>query len=458
MKSAVSVAIVVAAISFPCIDARSDDLVRDGRPIESVRAVTRVPLTTLKEAFAGTVVAVQSDGIIQIKAKQLLTVEEFRAWYGTDRPYGWPRVALPPSEGYYAGLVCEGKSDNPIGGRLFRVQLLEIGQQFAIRAKLDARAAKSLAIGETMRLFRPLQLTTKEMMHLPDVAVIFNTKQADHEKQLAINRNRVKDIVLAMHNYLGANGSFPPAFVAGPDGKPWHSWRVLLLPFLNQQELYDKYSFDEPWNGPHNIKLLARMPEVYSDPIYGENKQHYAHVVAIVGVGMAFSVYGGQLDDQIAHRATVLGLKAVKGGRKISEFKDGTSNTILVATVGPSRRIPWLKPEDLAITGKIPPLGTPDGFATPYEIEANDHVGVFGMADGSAQAIRQSTNATVFAAFLTLDGPIRPSRQTLFPRGGLEKTGAPPLARVPVIRIERTKEGFRGNYAIENIEERMLIP
>ena len=72
---------------------------------------------------------------------------------------------------------------------------------------------------------------------------------------------------MAVANYHETFGSFPPAFVNGPDGTPWHSWRVLILPYLQQQKLYESYNFAEPWNGPNNRTLavshfhrLARTP------------------------------------------------------------------------------------------------------------------------------------------------------------------------------------------------------
>src|SRR5437016_5175694 len=63
---------------------------------------------------------------------------------------------------------------------------------------------------------------------------------------------------VGLHNYHAGNGHFPPAYILGPDGKPWHSWRVLILPFIEQQRLYNEYNFDEPWDGPNNRKLASR--------------------------------------------------------------------------------------------------------------------------------------------------------------------------------------------------------
>ena len=69
-----------------------------------------------------------------------------------------------------------------------------------------------------------------------------------------------------MHDYHGKNKHFAPAYVADENGKPMHSWRVLLLPMLEQQALYESYDFDEPWNGPNNSRLLAQTPPSYQCP------------------------------------------------------------------------------------------------------------------------------------------------------------------------------------------------
>ena len=76
--------------------------------------------------------------------------------------------------------------------------------------------------------------------------------------------NNLKQIAMALHMYNEQYGSFPPAYIADENGNPKHGWRVLILPFLDEQALYDKYDFDEPWNGPNNSKLADSMPPVYS--------------------------------------------------------------------------------------------------------------------------------------------------------------------------------------------------
>ena len=131
----------------------------------------------------------------------------------------------------------------------------------------------------------------------------------------------------ALQNYESANGRLPPAFITGPDGTPWHSWRVLILPFLGENEVFEQYNFDEPWNGPNNKQLADKINvEMYqcpSGPGYGET--YHTNYVAIVGSETAFP-----------------GSASVK----LADIKDGLENTILLAEIGNSD-IHWMEPRDI---------------------------------------------------------------------------------------------------------------
>ena len=77
--------------------------------------------------------------------------------------------------------------------------------------------------------------------------------------------NNLRQIAIALTNYSSVHGCLPPAYIPDKNGKPKHSWRVLILPFVEQKALYKRYNFDEPWNGPNNRKLAGRRPDVIRD-------------------------------------------------------------------------------------------------------------------------------------------------------------------------------------------------
>jgi hypothetical protein len=131
-----------------------------------------------------------------------------------------------------------------------------------------------------------------------------------------------------MHNFHDTHKQFPPAAIFGPDGKPWHSWRVLLLPYLEQIALYDQYRFDEPWDGPNNKKLLAAMPPVYRDPLYGEDQGHFPHYAVVTGPE-TMAVRGTvSLDGAPVEGATVR-FKPKAGGREAVGVTDANGRFAL---------------------------------------------------------------------------------------------------------------------------------
>ncbi len=168
-------------------------------------------------------------------------------------------------------------------------------------------------------------------------------------------RDNLKQLALAMHNYHDVHGHFPPAVVMGPDGKTPHSWRVELLPLVEQKPLYDQYRFDEPWDSESNKKVLAQAPGVFRSP-YDDPKSTNSGYFAFDGPG---SVFEGP------------------DGIKISEILDGTSNTIMI--IEAKRNIPWTKPEDIPFdaTKPVPELG---GFVKGRLNTA--------FADGSARSFQ----------------------------------------------------------------------
>ncbi len=135
--------------------------------------------------------------------------------------------------------------------------------------------------------------------------------------------NNLKQIGLAFHIYHDVYGAFPWHGGPGTADAPGKglSWRVHLLPFLEEAELYNEFHLDEPWDSEHNKTLILRMPKIYGDHPEGKTSLH-----VFVGEGTPF----GQ-----------------EQGVRIASLTDGTSNTIMVVEAGPDTADIWTKPGGL---------------------------------------------------------------------------------------------------------------
>lgn len=190
---------------------------------------------------------------------------------------------------------------------------------------------------------------------------------------LTQQKNNLKMIMLAMHNYHDVHKHFPPAVVIDQESGVPRSWRVELLPLLDQQKLYDQYKKNEPWDSEANMKVLAQMPVVFKD-LRAKSETNNTAVTAAYGKNLTFE-------------------PGDKEGRKIPDFTDGTSNTI--AVIGVQTEIPWTKPEDIEIDvtqSKLPTLGTAEqGY-------------LFGFCDGSVRRAPGNVDVGTLKIALTRNG------------------------------------------------------
>jgi hypothetical protein len=183
--------------------------------------------------------------------------------------------------------------------------------------------------------------------------------------------NNLKQLALAMHSYHDANNSFPPHAVYSKDGKPLLSWRVLLLPYIDQNKLYEEFKLDEPWDSEHNKKLLEKMPVLFACPGAKTGPTDTVYQ-AFVGPGAGFEG---------------------KKGVKIPDITDGTSNTIMF--VEAAAAVPWTKPEDLAFdpAKPLPKLGG--------HFKGGFNAAIF---DGSVRFISNAVKAETLKAAITRNG------------------------------------------------------
>ena len=158
--------------------------------------------------------------------------------------------------------------------------------------------------------------------------------------------NNLRQIALAMHNYHDANGKFPGAASLSKEGKPLLSWRVHILPYIEQQQLYNQFHLDEPWDSEHNRPLIEKMPQIYLDPENPDLKKTGKTIYAVpVGEKSPFSV---------------------PGGVKFASITDGTSNTIMTVTLPAESAVVWTRPDDWNFQVKDPAAGLLDGKRTKF--------------------------------------------------------------------------------------------
>ena len=211
------------------------------------------------------------------------------------------------------------------------------------------------------------------------IALLLPAVQAAREAaRRAQCTNNLKQIGLAMHNYATTNGGFPAAAIIDKQRKPLLSWRVAILPYLEQQTLYDKFKLDEPWDSPHNKALLKEMPAVYGCP--SRNPAGEPGMTAY----RAFSGPGAILDPT---RPT-----------RLDQVTDGLTNTILV--VESAEAVPWTKPDDL-------PFGNARGLpGNPLFGAGSKHPGGFNalFGDGSVRFVKLTVSPPLFRGLITRAG------------------------------------------------------
>jgi hypothetical protein len=179
---------------------------------------------------------------------------------------------------------------------------------------------------------------------------------SENSKRMA-SMDNMKQFGLAMHNYHNAHKHFPAAASYSPDGKPLLSWRVMILPMIEEGVLYDQFHFDEPWDSEHNKKLIDKMPAIYKSP-KSKLKEPKSNYVVPVGPGTVFE------------------------GREGMSFKnitDGTAHTIMALEVDDAHAVIWTQPDDLPYDPKEPSKGL-GGLYKDYFISV--------FCDGAVHAIK----------------------------------------------------------------------
>lgn len=206
------------------------------------------------------------------------------------------------------------------------------------------------------------------------VALLLPAIQAAREAaRRAQSANNLKNLMLAMLNFADSHRTLPAHAIYSDDGKPLLSWRVAVLPYLEEQELYNEFHLDEPWDSAHNRQLIARMPAVFNNP--NVNMPGMTNYLALVGPAC---VMDGSPD-----------------GIGFAKISDGTSKTIVLVEADADRAVEWTRPVDInfdpnnphAGFGKLRPGGSNVGFC-----------------DGSIHFLTQDIDPQIVKAMATRNG------------------------------------------------------
>ncbi len=196
-------------------------------------------------------------------------------------------------------------------------------------------------------------------------------------------RNNIRQIALALFNYTQEYKVFPPAYTVDEQGNPMHSWRVLILPFMEYKKDNVEYDFSQPWNSPHNIAFAhkSRAHEVYRCPTEFKDDQILCDTSYVLLVGPNAFAEGTR------HRT-------------YAAVRDGLSNTIMIGEMSHSG-ILWTEPRDLNVEEMSSRLNDPEQIGL-----RSDHSGgvQIGIGDGSVRWISNSIDPKLLEALITING------------------------------------------------------
>ncbi len=200
------------------------------------------------------------------------------------------------------------------------------------------------------------------------------TRSAKQAGSRTLCMNNIKMITLALLSYADDHHAFPPAYTVDAESNRLHSWRTLLLPYLDQQSLYESIDLSKPWNHPVNAKAFNTHLEIFSCPS--------------AKLPPGFTTYLGN--------ATTDGCFSGERPRRLSEITDPHDKTILVAEVATAHAVHWMSPED-ADENILLKFG-------PGNRTAHNGVVNAGFVDGTVNSLSSGINPDVAKALLTVSG------------------------------------------------------
>ena len=189
----------------------------------------------------------------------------------------------------------------------------------------------------------------------------------------AQDQNNLKQLSLFIHNYHEGNNAMCPSYLVDKKGKPTLSWRVMALPYVEQDQLFKKFKLDEAWDSDHNMKVFKDHP---MPPVFLNS--------------------GDKAEDKATRYRVFTGNGAgwdATGRLKFADFTDGTSNTVAIATAATA--VPWTKPDELEFD--------PEKEVGKLLHFRGDRCNI-AMFDGSVRAVKKAVSEKTLKAAVTRGG------------------------------------------------------
>ena len=209
---------------------------------------------------------------------------------------------------------------------------------------------------------------------VPAVSV---ARSAAHKHTCRSNLERISQ---ALFEYEAEHGTLPPAFIADATGRPMHSWRVLLLKYLDEEGLSVQYDMNQPWDSPHNLAIAKSMPAVFACPSAADARRlGESNYMVIVGPA---SLFPG------------------KTAKAIADVQDDPSTTLAVVET-PVNGVPWTQPVDLSIENMQFLINGQFGRELGSEHTGGAHAM---MVDGAVYFLSDLIPADYLSGMTTIDG------------------------------------------------------
>ncbi len=205
-------------------------------------------------------------------------------------------------------------------------------------------------------------------------AMLLPSSNDNRSPPRTVCKNNLRQLCLAIYNFETEHGKLPPAFTVDVEGNRLHSWRTLILPFIEETALFETIDLSKPWDDPVNAKAHESSPDLFRCPSSKTPSTLTTYLAIVVPDGS----FGSEAP------------------RTFSDFTDGTSQTLMLIEVGQEHAVHWMSPYD-ADEKIIASIGPETKLA---------HVGSFqaGYADGSVHNVPIDVSPTLLRKLITAAG------------------------------------------------------